>query len=327
MLPELKRYLASVSLHSRLDPMAEGEIVRELQTHFEDEIEELCQAGFSASEAVDMATRRFGCAKDVGREIYEVYSGGTWFQALLSAIPHLLIAATFALHLWRASSWLLFISLVVGGLTIYAWSRGRPTWFYSWLGYFVMILLAIGFLVLFAIGRVLALFILGSNVLWVAILAYIVVALCLLGCIVIRVVRRDWLFASLMLLPLPVILVWLVALEHDVGLVEYTKQGFQSSDLEVALAFLALGGVAGTFIRLRQRLLKISVLSVGTLLILAMVWRFAETDFNPVFCFSLALLLVGLLMSPAILQHGVRHRREEVELSDKSLPEQLVRRT
>ena len=327
MLPDLKRYLANVSLYSRLDPVAEGEIVRELQTHFEDEIEELCEAGFSASEAVDMATRRFGCARDVGRHIYEVYSGGTWSQALLSAIPHLLIAATFALHLWRASPWLLFISLVVGGVTIYAWCRGRPAWCYSWLGYSFMILLAIGFLVLFAIGRVLALFVLGSNALWVAILVYIAVALCLLGSIVIRVVRRDWLFASLMLLPLPVILVWLVALEHDVGLVEYTKQGFQSSDLGVALTFLALGGVAGTFIRLRQRLLKIGVLSVGTLLILAMVWRFTESDFNPVVCFSLALFLVGLLMSPAILQNGVRHQREEVELSDKSLSEQVVRRT
>jgi len=327
MRPDLDRFLASVRLHSRLAPEAESEVVRELQTHLEDEIAELCEAGFSATDAVDMATKRFGSAKDVGREIYETYSGGTWAQALLSSIPHLLIAVTFALHLWLASSWLLFVALVVWGVTIYAWYHRRPAWFYSWLGMSLMILLLAGFLLVFTIGRALALLLLGSSMLWLAGLAFIAAALCLLGYIVIRIARRDWLFASLMLLPLLVILVWLVALEYDAGLMEYVKRGFQSSDLEVALTFLAVGGVAGIFIRLKQRLLKISVLSVGTLLVLAMVWRFADTDLNPVASFSLSLFLVSLLMSPAILQHGARQRRGEVELPDKALSEQIVGRT
>jgi hypothetical protein len=298
-----------------------------METHFEDEIEELCQAGFSAPEAVDEATRRFGRPKDIGREIYEVYNWGTWSQALLAGVPHLLIAVTFALHLWRASSWLLFVSLVVAGVTVYAWRHGRPAWCYSWLGYFVMILLAAVFLVLFIVGRSLALFMPESSALWVAVVVYVAVALGLFGCIVVRVVRRDWLFASLMLLPFPVILVWLIALENDVGLAEYTKQGFQSSDLGVALTFLALAGVAGIFIRLRQRLLKISALSLGMLLIQAMVWRFTESGFNTVICFLFALFLTCLLVSPVILQNKVVHREEEVEASDNSLPEQVVRRT
>jgi hypothetical protein len=58
MLPKLKQYLARVKSCSRLDPTAESTIVRELQTHFEDEIGELCQAGFSTTEAADVATSR-----------------------------------------------------------------------------------------------------------------------------------------------------------------------------------------------------------------------------------------------------------------------------
>lgn len=38
MLPKLKQYLARVKSNSRLDPKAESEVVREIQTHFEDEI-------------------------------------------------------------------------------------------------------------------------------------------------------------------------------------------------------------------------------------------------------------------------------------------------
>jgi len=326
MLPELRRYLINISLNSRLDPREDGDVVRELQTHFEDEIEELCEAGFSDREAVDMATRRFGSARDIGRELYEVYSGGTWLQALLAGVPHLLIALTFALHLWRTSYWLIFVSLVIGGVTLYAWRRGRPGWFYSWLGYFSMVSLAVAFLVIFVAERVLPPLVLGNNALWVVIVVYVGVALCLMGYIVIRVVRRDWLFASLMLLPFPVLFVWFVALERDMGLMDYPRHGFQGGDLEVAFTFLALGGVSAAFIRLKQRHLKVGILSIGTLFILAMIWRFTENGFHPVICFLLALFLTILVMSPAVLQCRVRRWREEVEASDRALPEKVWER-
>lgn len=327
MLPKLKQYLASVRGYSKLDPTAEGEIVRELHTHFEDEIDELCETGFSPTEAVDVATERFGAAEELGRHIYEVHSRGTWGQALLSAIPHLLIALTFVLHLWRDSFWLLAMALAITTVTIYAWYHGKPAWFYSWLGYFLIPLLAIGFLVLFAIGGVLSLVVLERSMLWVVVLAYIPVALWLSGSIFIRVMRRDWLFASLMLLPFPVIVEWLIALGQDGGLGEYSRQGFQGSDPRVALTFLAMGGTAATFIRLRQRLLKIGVLSVATLLILAMVWRFAESGFNPVASFFVSLCLVGFLLSPALLEHRVVHGGEEMEFWDEAWLEQVTKRT
>ncbi len=323
MIPELRRYLTSISLNSRLDPLEDGDVVREMQTHFEDEIEELCEAGLSTREAVDEATRRFGSATDIGREIYEVYSGGTWLQALLAGIPHLLVALTFACHLWRYSWWLILMSLVIVGVTVYAWHRGRPGWFYSWLGYFSMVSLAVAFLVIFVVDHVLAPVVLGNNALWVVVVVYIGVALCLMGYIVARMVRRDWLFTSLMLLPFPVLFLWLVALERDTGLLEYPKQGFIGGDLEVAITFLALGAVSAAFIRLRKRRLKTGVLAAGTLLTLAVIWRFTENGFNPVICFLLAVFLTILVMSPVMLQGRVVRRRGEVEVADSKLPEKV----
>jgi len=327
MLPELKRYFASINRYSNLDPTPEGEVVRELETHLQEEIQELYEAGFSAPGAIEEATRRFGSAKEIGQGIYEAHGRGTWWQTLLSVAPHVLIAVTFALHLWRTGSWLLVISIVIGGVIICAWYRGRPVWYYSWLGYFSIILIAALFLILVIIGQAMVPLAPGSAAFWAIIVTYVAVAVCVLGCIVIRVVRRDWLFASLMLLPFPVILVWVVALENSIGLAEYAQQGYKSSDQGLALTFLLLGVFAGVFIRLRQRLLKIGVLSLGTLFIQATVWRFSESALSPVVCFLLGLLLTGLLVSPAILQYRAERKRGSFEVADSTLPEQLVRRT
>jgi hypothetical protein len=327
MLPELKQYLARVKSCSKLDSKAQSEIVRELQTHFEDEIVELCESGLSTAEAADVATKRFGAAESLGRELYEVYSRGTWIQALLAAIPHFLLAFTFAFHLWRDSFWVAGVALAIVGVTIYAWCHGKPFWSYSWLGYFLIPLFAISFLVLLAIGRFLSQFVLEGSMQWVMIVIYTPVALWLLGYILIHVIRRDWLLASLMLLPFPVIIVWLFALGQDMGLVAYSRDGFQDGDQGVAWTFLALGGAAGAFIRLRQRWLKIGVLALATLLILAMVWRFTESGFNPILSLLVSFCLVSFLLSPVLLRGRVSHRMGKIESCDEAWLEEAVKRS
>ena len=327
MLPELKRYLATISSYSRLDSAPDGEIARELQTHFEDEIKELCEEGFSTAEAVEEATRRFGPPRDIGRQMYEAYSKGTWSQVLISAVPHVLIALTFALHLWRANLWLLLLALVVAFMTTYAWRRGRPAWMYSWLGYFFIVMLAVEFLMIFGLSRVVALFFPDAGSLWIVIPVFVAIAVFLLGFIMIRVTRRDWLYSSLTLLPLPLILVWLVALGYNVGYAQYARRAFENSDLNVAITFLALAVVAAVFIRLRPRHLKVGVLSLGTLLIQALVWRFVENEISPAACLMLAIFFTGLLVSPVILYSRVMQGQQDFESSDQSLQEQVIKRT
>jgi len=326
MLPELKRYLATVSRYSKLDSAPDGEVTRELQTHFEDEIEELCDAGYSGTEAVKEATRRFGHPREIGREIYEAYSKGTWSQVLLSVMPHILIALTFALHLWRANVWLLLLSIVVASMTIYAWRRGTPVWIYSWLGYCFIVILAVEFLLIFGLSRVAALHIPVAGSLWIVIPVFAAVAVLLLGFIMIQVTRRDWLYSSLTLLPLPLILVWLVALGYDVGYAHYARQAFENSDSKVAITFLSLAVITAAFIRLRPRYLKIGVLSLGILLIQALVWRFVEREISPAACLILAIFFMCLLVSPVILHHRVIQGQENYDSTDQSLPEQVIKR-
>jgi tryptophan-rich sensory protein len=149
----------------------------------------------------------------------------------------------------------------------------------------------------------------------------------LLGYAVVCVVRRDWLLASFMLLPFPAIIVWLFAVQQGVGLAAYGKGGFAGGDQGVAFTFHALGGAAGTFIRFRQRLLKTAVLAIATLFILAMVWRFAESNLNPVISLFISFCFVIFLLSPCLLQNRVVHSGSEIESWDEALLEQSARRT
>lgn len=327
MLSELKQYLANLKASSKLDPRDESEVVKELQTHFDDEINELCQAGFSAGEAADEATKRLGEPETLGRQIYEVYSQGTWAQALLAATPHLLLAFVFAFHLWRDYHWIICMAISITGMTVYAWCRGRPSWSYSWLGYFLIPLFSVSFLVLLAVGRFLSQFIPASNMQWVVIVAYIPVAIWLLGYIIFCVIRRDWLLASFMLLPFPIIVVWLFALECGGGLLEYSTGSFQGGDQGVAWTFLALGGAAGAFIRLRRRWFKIGVLALATLLVLAMVWRFTESGINPIISALISFSLVTFLLSPVLLKGKLADRAKKIEAKDDILFKQAAGRT
>jgi hypothetical protein len=156
---------------------------------------------------------------------------------------------------------------------------------------------------------------------------YIGLALCVLGWAVLRAVQRDWLFASLMLLPLPVFSVWLVALERDVGLAAYAGAGFEGRDTAVGLTFLLLAAVGALFIRARQRGYKAAALGLGTLLTLAIVWRSTEAGFSPVVCFGLAVFASGLLMGPFFLQLTIARWRHHAGISDGSLGGTVPRRT
>jgi len=318
MLPQLKQYLAKVAFHSKLEPKAEDDVFRELQTHFEDEIDELRDAGFSATEAAKVATERFGAAEAVGCQMYEVYSKGSRGQALLAAAPHLLLAITFFFHLWQNVLWLVAITLAIVAVAMYAWRHGRPAWSYSWMGYSLIPLLVISFLFLFAIGQILSIYVFKGSLLWMVILVYIPVAFWITRATIISAIRRDWLFASFMLLPFPIIVVWLFALEQDIGLVEYGRGSFQAVDQGIAFTFLTLGATAGAFVRLKQRLLKIGVLTIAALLILGMVWRFTESGLSPVISFFVSFCLLCFLLSPVLLQNKVEHLGKKIEAWDES---------
>ena len=300
MASALSHYLNNVIDNLRLDPLSEGEVVDELEAHIEDRLQELREAGLSEEEAANSCVELLGSAKLVARQLYEAHSQGTWRQALLASMPHLLFGLLFALNWWQGITWLLVMLVLVLSMAVYGWWHGRPAWLFPWLGYSLLPVMVTGLLLLY----------LPKGWLWLAIALYIPLASWLLYSIVVQTIKRDWLYGSLMLFPVPIVICWFLAVEREGRFPEYSLERLQDFAPWIGLSFLALAVAVATFIRLRQRWLRIAILVVSGLLILTVVAYYAGGRLGLPTFLVLILLMLSIFLIPALLEHKVRHREQ-----------------
>ncbi len=300
MTTALGYYLNIVRDNLRLDPQSEGEVISELETHIEDELRELKEAGLSEEEATNTCVRLLGSAKLVARQIYEAHSRGTWRQALLASMPHLLFSLIFALNWWQGVSWLLVMLVLILSTVVYGWWRGKPTWLFSWLGYSLVPVVVAGLLLLY----------LPKGWAWVAILIYIPLAAWLVYAITVQTIKRDWLYSSLMLLPVPIIIGWFVAVGLEGKFPEFSIERLRDFASWVGLSFLALGVSVAIFIRLRQRWLRVAILIISGLLTLTIVAGYAWSQLGLHTFLVLILLMLSIFLVPALLERKIRHSRQ-----------------
>ena len=298
MVTALSHYLDSIRDNLRLDPSTEREVISELETHIEDRLQELKDNGLSEEEAASTCVGLLGSAKLVARQIYEAHSQGSWRQALLASAPHLLFGLLFALNWWQGIGWLLVMLALVLATAIYGWWHGKPTWLFPWLGYSLLPVVGAGLLLLY----------LPKGWSWLAILVYIPLALWFIFSVIVQTIKRDWLQSSLMLFPVPIIIGWFLAVGLEGKFPEFSAQRLQDLAPWIGLSFLALAASVVVFIRLRQRWLKVAILVVTGLLTLAMVAYHAEGSLNWLAFLILILVMLGLFLSPALVERKVRHR-------------------
>jgi hypothetical protein len=292
-------YLNRLKDSLRVDPKVKRDIVLEYRAHLEDRCQELKESGLSEEEADEAATKLLGPPKLIAKQIGEVYSQGTWQQALFAALPHVLVALLFALHWWEDTAWVPVIILLVIGIVIYGWSHGKPTWLFPWLGYCLTPVIAIGTLLMY----------LPSSWAWLAAIAYIPLALLIILSVAKQTIKIDWLFASLMLLPVPIVLGWRLALGIE-DVLQWRTRLYEAAQL-IALTFAILAITVATFIRLRQRWAKAGALVTLEIFLLIMV---ALSDKNATSFWTwlfIALLAIVLILGPALLEK--RFRQEQAK--------------
>ena len=301
MVTVLSQYLDSVKQNLRLERPLEGEVIQELETHIEDEVQELKEEGLSDEEATYTCLTLMGSAKVVARQIYESHSQGSWAQALFAALPHILFGLIFVLGYWQGIIWLLGMLVLTLGVVVYGWWRGKPSWLFSWLGYSLVPVVFAGLLLLF----------LPEGWGWVAILIYIPMALCLVYAITVKTIKRDWLYSSLMLLPLPILAGWFFAVEPVNQLPEYWLGRLQYFAPWIGLSFMALGVVVATFIRLNKRWLRIMVLVMSGLLTLALIAYYTQDKLTVPAFLILIIVMLLLLLSPALVEKALRRTGQQ----------------
>lgn len=314
MVPEIRGYLGEVRTRLHLDPLTERQVMREIYSYFEERIGELREAGLSEREAAKVAVQSFGRAKAMARQMQEAHGRGSWGRGFLAAIPHFLMAVLFALHFWD-QAWTALILVLIAGVTLWGWWQGKPDWLFPWVGYSLLPLLIGGYVAFRTVLQIVFSFLAGIFSLadigvLLAVAIYLSLACWVVVSTSVKVVRRDWILASLMLLPLPVMGAWLLTRDRAMVLWGATGESLHASDLRLAGALLALGLTAAIFIRLRQRPLKLGALVGTALMALTIVLHAMEIGLGTPWLLLAALLLTLFFLSPALVEGRVRPREE-----------------
>jgi hypothetical protein len=300
---ELAEYIESIRYTSKLQPANEAEVLGELETHIEDKLQELTDSGLSEEEAVKTCLLQLGSPSLVARQIYEAYSQGSWKQVFMASLPHILFGGLFTLNWWHYAGWLVVVLGLIAGIAVYGWRHDKPTWMFSWLSYSLLPVLAVGILLVY----------LPKGLSLLAIPVYIALAAWWLIHIVTQTVKKDWLFSSVMLLPMPIIIGWFLAVSPDWKITDSSLERANLMAPWIGLSFLALGLTIAAFIRIRQRWLRIGLLILSGIITLSLVVHYAYGQINTPMFVGLMLVMSGVFLVPLVLERHFRNRSKSLE--------------
>ncbi|PKB70608.1 MAG: hypothetical protein BZY87_08700 [SAR202 cluster bacterium Io17-Chloro-G6] len=316
---EVTNYLHTLARRLHLDPAEKAEIIHELETHLEDKAAELEAQGVDHDTAVARAVQEMGAPNAVARGMYEVHSPGVWRDVLLATIPHFLLASLFALHLWSQYFLVSLLLIAMAFVTWRNWRAGNPSkWSYSWMGYSLaapalswllsLITLGYGAWTLITTGQ------LPFNVVFfVLLIGYVPFSMWIMANVIFKMVKRDWLLASLTALPFPFLTSWVLFLNWQGGLWSDHAERMQDSDTARALIFLAMAVTTAVFLKVGPRLLRIGLLTVTTSILVIITAASLPVDLNALAVILMIVASLAFLLSPAMLESKMQQRRLEAE--------------
>ena len=297
-----------------MEPREEQDIILELEGHLEDKTADFETRGLDRDLALKVAVQEMGAPEAVASGMYKVHSPGLWRDVILATVPHFLLAALFALHLW--SNYFLVAVLLIGMalVTWRNWRAGNPSkWSYSWMGYtlaapalswlLALITLGYGGWTLVTTGQ------LPFNViLFVLLIGYVPFSMWIVFGVVRKVMRRDWLLASLTALPFPFLTSWILFLNWQRGLWSDHAERMQSSDTARAFIFLALAVTTAVFLKVGPRLMRIGLLTLITAILVSITAASLPVSLGGLAILFMIVASVIFFLSPAVLEARLKRR-------------------
>ncbi len=312
----INNYLNSLARRLHLDPNREQEIIEELQGHIEDKAAEFEAEGVDRETALSLAVEEMGAPRTVANGMYAVHSTTrVWRDVVLAMVPHFLLAALFALHLWSHYFLVSVVLVCIAFVTWRNWRAGKPSqWSYSWLGYTLaapaiswllsLITLAYGGWTLVTKGE------LPFNIaLFFLLVGYVPFSMWIVFNVVSKVARRDWLLVSLTALPFPFLTSWVLFLNWSGGLWSQHAERMQQTDTARACIFLALAVTTAVFLKVGPRLLRIGLLALITSILIVITALSLPVDLGFVAMGLMILASVAFLLSPAVLEAQANRRQ------------------
>lgn len=310
----INNYLNSLARRLHLDPHRENEILEELQAHIEDKAAEMESQGLDRESALACAVEEMGAPRTVANRMYAVHSTGVWRDVLLAVVPHFLLAALFALHLW-SNYFLVSVLLVCIAFVAWRnWRAGRPSqWSYTWMGYTLaapaiswllsLITLGYGGWTLLTTGQ------LPFNVvLFLLLVGYVPISMWIIFNVVSKIAKRDWLLVSLTALPFPFLTSWVLFLNWSGGLWSDHGERMQQSDTARACIFLALAVTTAVFLKVGPRALRIGLLALITSILIVITALSLPVDMGFVAMGLMILASLAFLLSPVVLEAKANRR-------------------
>ncbi|MFA5309257.1 MAG: hypothetical protein WC370_07225 [Dehalococcoidales bacterium] len=299
MLQDLTQYLENIRFNARLEYADENGVMSELEAHIEDKLQDLTDTGLSQEEAIKTCMGEMGSTKCVARQIYEAYSQGDWKHVLLAAMPHFLCGLLFLLGWWQYPAWISVSLVLIIAITIYGLSHGKPTWIFPWLGYSMLPVVAVG-LVLFSLPR-------GWSLL--ALPIYLPLAIWWLVHVTIMTTKRDWLFSSLMLIPVPIMLGWFLAISPSGRFTDDSLERISYYAPLIGLSFMALALTIAIFVRIRQRGLRVGLLAASGAATLIVIVYYATGRLNNLAFLGPVMVEWGVLLFPPLLERRLKRNK------------------
>lgn len=322
----LSAYLEELGAHLRLDPFHERQVLREMHSHLQERMSELRARGLTEEEATETALQGLGHPHLLARELTSAHTASSWTEALLAAFPYLCVSLIFALQLWPSLAWLGIFMTTSVAATLYGWWRKKPLWMFPWAGFSLVLPLASGFIAGAAVATAAVRILHGQPTqlplfVVLGLLAYVPLALWLIVSVIHKVVRFDWIFASLMLLPFPVLVRWFLSLQFQGSALAYDGGSIShEADAPIALVFLALSLLPIIVVRLQQRRVKVVALFLATPPSFLVAAHYMPGASSLVALALFTLLSIMLVAVPAVVDRRLgRHRTEGIRASVSEL--------
>ena len=305
---EVTNYLYALARNLHLNPAEKDEIIQELEAHLEDKAAELETQGIDHDAAVSRAVQEMGAPNVVARGMYEVHSPGVWRDVILATIPHFLLASLFALHLWSHYFLVSLLLIAIAFVTWRNWCAGSPSkWSYSWMGYslaapalsWLLSLVTIGYgaWTMLTTGQ------LPFNVvLFFLLIGYVPFSMWIMANVIFKMVKRDWLLASLTALPFPFLTSWILFLNWQGGLWSEHAERIQDSDTARAFIFVAMAVTTAVFLKVGPRLLRIGLLTVSTSILVIITAASLPVSLGALAVILMIVASLAFLLSPAMLE-------------------------